>query len=104
MTDEPEQVEEIEVPPLTAPVFPWELLLRNSATFFQRTIGGGMQLKFCPVVIGPDGGHPLPPGVVIEFGAEGWERFKAEVAADGDKPRIATVRHFPGGPLSGGVG
>lgn len=101
---EPEQVEEVEVPPLTAPVLPLEVVLHNSTTFYQRMIGGGMQLKFAPLVQTPAGYVPTTPGYVVEFGAEAWERFKREVAADGERPpQIETVRHIPGGPLNGGL-
>jgi hypothetical protein len=87
--------EQIEV---TAPTFPWELVLNDSMTFFQRLPGGGMQIKFSPAVRTPNGVMPLPPGFVVEFGNVGWARFKEEVAADGEKkPTIETASSIPGG-------
>lgn len=98
---EVEQVE-IEVPPATAPVLPLEVVLHNSVNWFQRLVGGGMQVKFAPLVQTPAGYVPTTPGYVVEFSADAWERFKREVAADGVKaPAIETVRHFPGDPLNG---
>jgi hypothetical protein len=85
--------EEIEA---TAPTLPWEILLPNSATFFQRLPNGGMLLKFTPAVFGPQGGQIVPPGIVISFSADGWERFKEEVARDGVKPpEIPIARTLP---------
>lgn len=91
---EPEQAERIEQ---TAPVFPWALRLQLSANFFQRLPGGGMELVFCPVSQTPSGWAPGSPGVVVVFGAEEWDRFKREVASDGTKPRIETVKALPDG-------
>lgn len=99
--DDDEPVE-FEIPAATAPTFPVEHTLNNSHTFYQRTVGGGMDLKFVALVTLPDGRNiPSPEATVIRFGPEPWERFKREVEADGDKPRIETVRHFPGGLLNG---
>lgn len=102
MEDEPEQVE-IEIPPVTAPTLPHEIILHNSANWYQRLVGGGMALKFCPLVQTPGGWVPTTPGFVVEFGPEAWERFRAEVAADGVKSRIETHRTLPGGGLNGGM-
>jgi hypothetical protein len=101
VSDDEERIE-LEIPAVTAPTFPWEVVLHNSATFYQRMVGGGMQLKFCPLLPTPQGHLPVPPGVTIEFNAEAWERFKREVAVDGEKPRVETFRSFGGGPLNGG--
>jgi hypothetical protein len=85
---------------VTAPVFPWEIVLNSSQTFFQRLPGGGMQIKFAPAVRTPNGAMPMPPGIVVEFGNVGWERFKEEVAADGEKrPTIGTAITVPGRTL-----
>lgn len=101
--DAPEQVETFEIPAATAPVFPLEEVLHNSAHFFQRTIGGGMLLKFCPLVTTPQGSVPALPAVVVEFSPEGWDGFVRDVQAGERRPHIPTVRHFPeglnGGPL-----
>lgn len=97
---EPEEIE-VEVPAVTAPTAPWEIVLHNSTTFFQRMVGGGMLLKFLPVVATPEGYVPVPPGVGVEFSAEAWERFKREVEADGERPRVQVARSFGGGPLNG---
>lgn len=92
---------EVEIPSVTAPTFPIEHVLNNSHTFFQRTIGGGMDLKFVALVATQHGNMPAPDATVVRFNAESWDRFKRECMADGDKPRIQTVRHFPGGLLNG---
>jgi len=88
---------EVEVPATTAPTFPHETTLTNSHTFFQRTIGGGMMLKFVPLVVLPDG-RTLPDthAVCVLFSADGWERFKRQAAADGDAPAIVTARNIEG--------
>lgn len=102
--DELEQVE-LEIPDVTAPVMPTEHTLNNSHTFYQRTIGGGMLLKFVPLVARGDGSVvPAPEAYVVAFSPEGWERFKREVSLDGvTPPRVETVRTFPGGLLNGGA-
>ena len=100
--DPDDEVVELEIPAVTSPTFPWEMVLHNSVTFYQRMVGGGMQLKFCPLAATPQGYAPLPPGFTIEFNPDAWERFKREVEADGEKPRIETFRSFGGGPLNGG--
>jgi hypothetical protein len=93
---------EFEIPAVTAPTMPVEHTLTNSHTFYQRTVGGGMQVKFLPIVMTPSGAVPAPEAYVIVFNPDGWERFKREVAADGVKPpTIETARHFPGGLLNG---
>lgn len=94
---------EFEIPAVTSPIMPVEHTLTNSHTFYQRTIDGGMLVKFLPIVMTPSGGVPAPEAYVVTFNADGWERFKREVAADGVKPpAIETARHFPGGLLNGG--
>lgn len=99
---EPEQVE-VEVPAQTAPTLPVEHFLHYSATFYQRQIGGGMLVKFVPLVATPAGNVPAPEAYCVEFSPEGWDRFKREVAADGARgPVIETARHVPGGFLNGG--
>lgn len=91
-----EEIAEIEQ---TAPDLPWELTLKNSATYFQKLPGGRMVLKFVPIALTPQGAMMTPPGIEIVFGADGWERFKEEVAADGEKPPekpvIQTARALP---------
>lgn len=95
-----EEAVEFEIPAVTAPVFPYEMVLNDSHTFYQRTIGGGMDVKLVPVVQTPNGRAPALPATVVRFSPEGWERFKREVANDGEKaPNIETVRAFPGGLL-----
>jgi hypothetical protein len=105
MSDDEPEVEQIEfeVPAVTAPTLPTEHVLNNSVNFFQRLVGGSMQLKFVPLVVLPDGRSvPAPEAYVVLFNPDSWERFKREVAADGMKaPGIETVRHFPGGLLNG---
>lgn len=87
----------------TAPIFPWELMLRQSQTFFQRLPSGAMQVKFCPAFKGPNGrAVPMPPGIVVEFGIDAWERFKKAVAADGEAPpEIQTATILPPGVARG---
>jgi hypothetical protein len=93
---------EVEVPAITAPTFPHETTLNNSHTFFQRMVGGGMTLKFVPIVTLPDGRQiPDPHAISIVFSAEGWEQFKRTVEADGEQSRIVTARGFPEGFLRG---
>lgn len=93
---------EVEIPEMTAPVFPTESTLTNSHTFFQRTVGGGMTLKFVPLIALPDG-RTLPDthATCVQFSAEGWERFKRSIAADGVESRIVTARGFPEGFIRG---
>lgn len=93
---------EIEVPPVTAPTFPTETTLTNSHTFFQRTVGGGMLLKFVPLVTLPNG-QSLPDthSTGVQFSPEGWEQFKRDVEVDGERSRIVTARTFPEGFLRG---
>lgn len=95
--EEDEAIEErFELPAVTAPTFPWEIMLNESAVFYQRLIGGGMAVKFVAVAMTQGGWAPLPPGVVIVFNDKTWERFKREVAADGEKaPMIETATHVP---------
>lgn len=94
----------LKIPAVTAPTFPVEHALNNSVTFFQRTIDGGMDVKFVALVTLPDGRNlPSPEATVIRFNPQAWERHKREVAADGEKSKIETVRHFPGGLLNGDV-
>ena len=96
-----EQVEEFEIPAQTAPVFPIETLLHNSACFFQRTMGGGMHMKVVALIATPNGHVPAPDATVVEFSAAGWDGFKEQVARDGARSTIETVRTFPGGMLNG---
>lgn len=100
---EDEQRELFDIPDVTAPVFPSEHTLNNSAAFFQRAVGGGMLLKFAALVQTPVGFQPAPEAVVVVFNEAGWERFKALVARDGVASPIETVRTFPGGLLNGGA-
>jgi hypothetical protein len=93
---------EVEVPAITAPTFPHETTLNNSHTFFQRTVGGGMLLKFVPLVTLPNGQQlPDPHATCVMFSPEGWEQFRRQVAADGIESRIVTARSFPEGFLRG---
>jgi hypothetical protein len=104
--DVPKQPDEEEVrfelPAVTAPVFPWEITLNESAAFYQRLIGGGMAVKFVAVAMTPQGWAPLPPGVVIIFTDKAWERFQREVAAGGEKaPVVETATAIPRLHLNG---
>jgi hypothetical protein len=93
---------EVEVPAITTPTFPVEQTLNNSQAFFQRTIGGGMLLKVVPLITTPRGVLPAHEATVIVFSADGWDRFKRAVAADGDAPpQVETALHIPGGLLNG---
>lgn len=80
------------------PVLPWEIKLGGSVTHYQQLDGGGMALCFTPAIATPQGNMLTPPQVRIEFGKEGWENFKREVAADGAKSNIAIARQLPGEP------
>lgn len=109
MSDEPNGADrngdmvEVEVPAVTAPVFPVEATLTNSHVFFQRTVGGGMLLKFVPLITLPDGRQlPDTHATCVQFNAEGWERFKRTVKVDGVESPITVVRDLPGGFLGGG--
>lgn len=76
-----EPVNDEAMPARTAPIFPWEIALRNSETFFQKIPNGGMLLKFAPLLPMPGGGSIVtPPGFVVQFSEEGWEHFQKEVA------------------------
>lgn len=94
---EPERVE-VEIPPVTAPEFSWEIHLNVAGYYFQRLLGGGMQLKFCPIIAAPGGGAaPSMPGIAIRFpDADAWAEFKRRVGMDGEIPIIQTVREFGG--------
>lgn len=88
----------IEIPVQTAPEFPWSVVLKHSATFYQKLPGGGMALVFCSIVPTGQGYAPMPPSFEIPFNKEGWARFQEEVANDGEKkPVIPTATHLPPG-------
>jgi hypothetical protein len=98
---EPETID-VDLPATTAPVFPTEHVLSSSQVFFQRMIGGGMQLKFVAVIMSPRGPLPAPEATVINLTPDGWEVFKRIVAADGVvPPQVETALHIPGGLLNG---
>lgn len=93
---------EVEVPAITSPTFPAEVTLNNSHAFFQRTIDGGMIVKFVPLVPTAHGNMPAHEATCVVFSGEGWERFKRTVQADGvAPPQVETALHIPGGLLNG---
>lgn len=81
----------------TAPIFPAEVVLSMHGNWLQRLPGGGMQVKFAALVMTPAGPRPQLPAYVVEFNADGWERFKRVVAADGDVPSVELATHLPPG-------
>lgn len=81
------------------PIFPWELILRNSATFFEPTPDGGMVVGLAPAALGPAGQiQMMPPMIRIVFGEAGWTAFQAKVAADGGRSPITIARMLPPEP------
>lgn len=84
----------------TAPVFPWEISLKNASYWFQQEPGGGMTLKFAPAQSVPGRGEmAMPPGFEIAFAQAGWEHFKARVAADGVEPAASQIATPPASSL-----
>lgn len=81
---------------VTAPVFPSEQVLRNFAFFFQRTVDGGMEVKFAAVVNQGEVALMQPAAVVISFtDFSSWEAFQEAVAADGVKEEtVAPIETF----------
>lgn len=77
------------------PRLPYELTLNSSWTHFQPRDDDGMVLVFTPGAQTPAGVMFAPPQVRIQFSADGWERFKQTVAADGAASPIAIARMLP---------
>ena len=79
-----------------SPPLPWEIVYRNSVTYIEpREDGDGFTLTFVPCAATPGGLSLMPPGIKIMFNAGGWEGFKREVAADGNRPKVEIARSMP---------
>lgn len=81
----------------TIPNLPWEVLLRSTGWFFQRT-SGGMILKLVPTVDTPQGVQMMPPGIEVHFDMAGWEAFKDDVRRDGVQSPIVKASRMPAPP------
>ena len=77
------------------PVLPWEVSLRNAGWFLEASEAGGMVLKLVPLQPLPDGSQ-VPVGMAVEvaFSADGWERFRRDVAA-GERSQIVVAPVLP---------
>ena len=75
----------------TAPVFPVEEMFNQGLLFFQQMPGGGMVMKVAAAATTPQGPMPTLPVLVVPFDADGWRRFKKQVAEDGKEPSQIVV-------------
>ena len=83
-----------EPPPQTAEM----IVLRSALVHYQPTEDGGMELVFTPAVPLPGGFQFAGAQVRVPFDADGWERFKRDVANDGRVARVAIARELPPEP------
>jgi hypothetical protein len=89
--------------PPDTPTLPWELTLPNSATYFVPRVGDdgedrGMMLCFAAGALTPQGFGLAGPLVRVVFDRNGWEKFKQNVAADGNPSPIRIATTLPPPP------